>query len=369
MGTVSRLSVDHRLSVAGRFASDRAAIFRSYESRLRALGSALVADPGIWAECQLLADLVVSNCALSLHQGEVVLGTGYLPRAAGLGSACVASGIDLREAVRAATELYEAVSDALAGAGVRRPDQAALRRVALATLGRSITGFVQAVWSWYEMSPVGQITTAQLGSRQWLAREIHDWVGNSASLAIRHLDLYEIYREQEPAAAEGRLVELRRTLDELLAGTRQLVSSLRQPRAEVGLGAALRSYVRAVGSTGAAVDVVVHGDETLVPEDYRDELLAVTREALRNALAHARASTIVATVDITPASVWVAVEDDGVGFDPDAVPAALRGAGLASMGERTRLLGGELAITRPAAGGTHVRISIPLRGHRHVDVR
>jgi two-component sensor histidine kinase len=360
-------SVADRLSLADRFGSDQAAIFRSYESRLKALGSALLDHPNVWAECQRLAESVVSNCRRSLSEGEVVLGTGYLPRATSLGSACLASGVDLREAVRAGTELYEAVSDALARAGVPYPALVDPQKVALAALSQSISGFIQAVWSWYDLAPVGQLAKVQLGNRQWLAREIHDWIGNCVSLAIRHLDLYEIYRERGQSAAEGRLVELRRTLDELLAGTRQLVSNLRSPWAEGGLGAALRSYVQAV-STHVVVDIVVRGDEALVPDHYRDELLAVTREAVRNALAHARPTTVVASLDITPKQVRIVVEDDGAGFDAETDPAARRGAGLASMRERTRLLGGELVITSRPADGTHVQIWIPLREHGHVDV-
>jgi signal transduction histidine kinase len=61
------------------------------------------------------------------------------------------------------------------------------------------------------------------------------------------------------------------------------------------------------------------------------------------------------------------VEDDGTGFDPDA-DRARRGAGLASMRERIRLLGGELAITSQPADGTHVQFWIPLLERRHVDV-
>lgn len=364
---MSRLSVDDRLLVADRFGSDRTAIFQSYESRLRALGSALVADPPVWAECQQLAELVISNCSRSLRQGEVVLSPGYLPRATGLGSTCVASGIDLREAVVAVCTLYEAVSDALTGVGARHPDRAGLQQVGHAALSRSISASIQAVWSWYGLSPLGQSTTAQMDNRRWLAREIHDWIGNSVSLAIRHLDLHEIYRERDAAAAEARIVELRRTLDELLEGTRQLVSTLRLPRAGAGLGAALRSYVRAVESTDVVVDVIVRGNEALVPDDYRDELLAVAREALRNALAHARAKVVVASLDITAAGVRMVVEDDGAGFDPGADPAR-RGAGLASMRERIRLLGGELAITSQPTDGTHVQFWIPLLECRHVDV-
>jgi signal transduction histidine kinase len=326
-----------------------------------------VAHPGVWAECQRLAEMVISNCVRSLHEGEAVVGTGYLPRAAGLGSACVASGIDLREVVRASAELSEAVSDALVAAGAHRPDEAHLQKVALAALSRSISAFLQAVWSWYDVGVVDQVSRAQRGSRQWLAREIHDWLGNCVSLAIRHLDLYEIYRERERPVAEGKLVELRGTLDDLLAGTRQLVSNLRLHHTETGLGASLRAYVQAVESADVVVDVVVRGDEALLPDDYRDEMLAVTREAVRNALTHARPRTVVARVDIAPTHVRAVVEDDGVGFDAEADLSAQRGAGLISMRERTLLLGGELVITSGPTEGTQVQVWIPLPEHGHVD--
>jgi signal transduction histidine kinase len=362
------MPAEDRLSVADRFDSDRLAIFRGYESRLRALGSALVSDRAVWAECRRYAEVIVSGCAQSIRQGEVCVDGGYLPRATGLGLAAAAADIDLRETVRAVGEVHQPVAAALAGSFAPWPDGLALHRVALAALSQSVSSFTQALWSWHDLAPCGPGTLAQLGNRQWLAREIHDWIGNYVSLAARQLDLYGIYRDRDAAAADARIAALRRTLDELLGGTRQLVSNLRSRRAGGGIGAALREYVRAVDCPDTAVDIVLRGDEALVPPDYTDELLAVVREAVRNALAHARAGTVRAEIDITAAEVWMRVADDGVGFDPAADPPALRGGGgLASMQERVRLLSGELLITSDPTRGTHVQIRIPL-GERHVDV-
>ena len=55
--------------------------------------------------------------------------------------------------------------------------------------------------------------------------------------------------------------------------------------------------------------------------------------------------------------IVLAVEDDGVGFDPDA--RAPGHWGLENMGERARAIGGTLAIdSRPGAG---TRVAVHLR--------
>jgi signal transduction histidine kinase len=393
-GPVTGMQADERLPAADRFDADRVAVFRDYEARLRAQDSPLVADAGVWAECQRYAELVVSACARSLRTGEVGVGTSYLPRATGLGVASAAAGVELRDTVRAVVELHQPVAgaladavaggagraggagsaggagpDPLAGGPVRPGDPAvtAAHRAALDTLSGTISAFVRAVWSWHDLAPRGPATLAQLGNRQWLAREVHDWIGNYVSLAVRQLDLYGVHRDRDPAAAAARIAELRRTLDELLTGTRQLVSDLRPRRTGSGIGEALREYVRAVDCADTAVDIAVRGDEALVPAEHRDELLAVVREAVRNALAHARAGAVHAEVDITAAEVRMRVADDGVGFDPDAAPSAVSGGGLAFMQERVRLLGGDLLVTSQPSSGTQIQVWIPLR-ERHVDV-
>jgi nitrate/nitrite-specific signal transduction histidine kinase len=54
------------------------------------------------------------------------------------------------------------------------------------------------------------------------------------------------------------------------------------------------------------------------------------------------------------------VEDHGVGM-PLESQANSRGMGMIAMRERAQLLGGKIEFLRPEAGGTLVRLHVPLR--------
>ena len=58
------------------------------------------------------------------------------------------------------------------------------------------------------------------------------------------------------------------------------------------------------------------------------------------------------------------MEDDGEGFDPEAVGKAIPswGVGLRSMAERAQMLGGELRVASRPGAGTRVEVRIPLDG-------
>jgi signal transduction histidine kinase len=58
------------------------------------------------------------------------------------------------------------------------------------------------------------------------------------------------------------------------------------------------------------------------------------------------------------------VEDDGEGFDPEAVGKATPswGVGLRSMRERAEMLGGSLRVDSRPGAGTRVELRVPLDG-------
>jgi signal transduction histidine kinase len=317
-----------------------------------------VADPETWAECRRQAELVISDCIGSLRAGYVVHSTTYAPLASVLGVMCADRGVHLMEPVRALSELFEAVSDALTDILDGDPDQARQQQLVLRALNRATSSLIEVVLGRYDSTLADLIDQARLGDRRRLARDIHDWLGNSISLAIRHLDLYEIYRDRGQSTANWQVDEMRHALDDVLSGARRLVSELRQQCPVADLGDALRAYLRSVAPSDTAVDVVVRGDEALVPGRYRDELFVVVRECLRNAFAHARAARVDARVVITQTEIFAAVEDDGVGLDSDAPRQG--GAGLVCMRERVELLGGELCVATRRGVGTRVQIWVPL---------
>jgi signal transduction histidine kinase len=144
-------------------------------------------------------------------------------------------------------------------------------------------------------------------------------------------------------------------LDEAIATARRIAADLRPPLLDdLGLAAALGQLAQHDGLTAT---VRVEDDHVLTPR-LAEQLFRITQEAVTNVLRHAKAAHIHIEGGATDQAYLLAVEDDGVGFDPQAVR---RGAlGLVGMRERARLAGGECRWVTPRFGGTRVEIRLPL---------
>jgi two-component sensor histidine kinase len=119
----------------------------------------------------------------------------------------------------------------------------------------------------------------------------------------------------------------------------------------------------------ARVTPVVAGRFGLLPAAVATPLALVLTELLQNALQHGLAHAPVATpagtlnviVDRAPAGLTVTVEDSGVGLPEGFRLDAATSLGLQIV--RTLVvseLGGRLEIAPRAAGGTAVRVALPL---------
>ncbi|WP_052070489.1 sensor histidine kinase [Streptacidiphilus albus] len=202
--------------------------------------------------------------------------------------------------------------------------------------------------------------------RMFVAREVHDRIGSGLALALRRLDLLEHAPDGRADARQRRLNDLRAALADALGVTRELVSGLRgtpdaaEPAHGLPLEASLRAYLRDTVPTGTEVRLRVHGADQWMPRDVAGEVFVIVREALRNALAHARARTVTAIVTIAPHEVCASVRDDGAGFDPRAVCRPGRANGLLAMEERAAALDGTATIASAPRRGTEVALWIPI---------
>jgi signal transduction histidine kinase len=93
--------------------------------------------------------------------------------------------------------------------------------------------------------------------------------------------------------------------------------------------------------------------------EVADHLYRIAQEAVNNALKHATPSEIRIALECLDNTLVLEVDDDGEGFEEPALPAA--GIGLRVMRYRTRLIGGDLKIGSPPAGGTRIccRVKLP----------
>ena len=200
---------------------------------------------------------------------------------------------------------------------------------------------------------------AALDERMRLAREIHDTVAQSLTGVIVHLEALEHAAGDALAAADHRA----RALDLARIGLREARLSVQGLRASAldgqDLAAALAAVVARVDAAGAAAArFSVNGDAASVPAPVASELLRIGEEALTNALRHASADYLLATLRITQDHVRLVVEDDGAGIDPAEDAGA--GFGLLGMRERAARLGGTLTIESQPGEGTRVQAHIPL---------
>ncbi|MFO0847224.1 MAG: PAS domain S-box protein [Gemmataceae bacterium] len=206
----------------------------------------------------------------------------------------------------------------------------------------------------------GRLATAQENERRRVARELHDSVGQLLSglgLAVQAVSA----AGPLPPAASDKLTEVRRLADAAGREAHALAVRLRPTSLDdLGLEAAVGQLVAdwaARTQVPADFQAVGFGAGRL-PAEVETALYRVVQEALTNVTRHARASAVSVVLSRAGGEVRAAVEDDGIGFDPDA-PGRGR-LGLVGMRERMALVGGGLDVESAPGGGTTVIARVPL---------
>jgi signal transduction histidine kinase len=114
------------------------------------------------------------------------------------------------------------------------------------------------------------------------------------------------------------------------------------------------------GKAGFEVKFVEPHVAPVIPPPIMTALFRLLQESLSNIAKHANAKRVTVTLTGTNHTVELHVTDDGVGFDPELVPAKREATGIVGMRERLRPFGGTVhIISRPGQGAT-VTSSVPL---------
>lgn len=98
-------------------------------------------------------------------------------------------------------------------------------------------------------------------------------------------------------------------------------------------------------------------DDVPVASPIRHNVIMAVKEAIHNAIKHARASEIQIGIRQEQQLLSIQVSDNGCGFDPATVG---RGNGLDNMDRRLRSIGGRCAVESQPGAGTKVTLEFPL---------
>jgi two-component system, NarL family, sensor kinase len=123
---------------------------------------------------------------------------------------------------------------------------------------------------------------------------------------------------------------------------------------DAGLAAALEDLATTLRARGVPTTVQV---EASLGEDTERLVFRAAQEALRNAVKHAGASAVRASVREDGGVAVLEVADDGRGFDPAAVPDGHYGLRL--LADLARDAGGRLDVSSAPGRGTVVRMEVP----------
>ncbi len=196
--------------------------------------------------------------------------------------------------------------------------------------------------------------------RRRIAGELHDRMGK------RFFDLYYDLRQCRSVVGDDDAV-VREYFERLEQNARECAGEIRSLTNELrpsvlddfGFVEALKEFVLALEARGE-FEVALSIDEPLPPTspEVGLALLRVLQEAVLNARKHASARRLnIRIARVAEGGVRLAVGDDGVGFDPEAIKSGHYG--LLYMRERIEACGGRLAIRRGERGGSVVDATVP----------
>lgn len=217
-----------------------------------------------------------------------------------------------------------------------------------------------------------RVVRSQEDERARVARDLHDGIGQIL-VSIKWLletAMATQGRAAGPAAVlPGKLGStqsfLQRALERLGQALLEIhhISNDLRPAAlqDLGLAAALRSMVLAIGEEGGPrVRFSAHGAGGELTPQQGTALFRICQEALTNARRHAAAQRIDVVLLSASRRVILSVRDDGKGFNPQRAHAGGDGgSGLSHMRERMLMLGGTLSIDSTAAGTTVTAVLEP----------
>ena len=203
--------------------------------------------------------------------------------------------------------------------------------------------------------------------RRRIAREIHDGPAQSAVNLSLKLEICKRYFQ------DGEYEKFSREMDNLgnfMRSTskeiRTIIYDLKPSFLEEGLIKAVESRLGIfMEDTGIEVVFSASGDDSKVEYYLASTVYRIIQGALSNIFKHACAKAVTIDFDISDKSIFIAICDDGKGFDVSELknkkhPSREGGFGLEGIRERVELIRGNVTIKSALHKGTSIIINIPV---------
>lgn len=215
-----------------------------------------------------------------------------------------------------------------------------------------------------------RIVQAQEEERQRLARQMHDGPAQSLTNFILQAEICQRLFDRNPERAGEELNSLKSAASLTFQKVRDFIFDLRPMMLDdLGVVPTVRRYVdnfREKNDLNTELEIV--GEERRLESHREVMLFRAIQELMVHARDYALASQLKVRLDMSGKTIKIAVQDNGRGFDVDAIFSGeesyldTRAQGLVTLKEKFELVGGSMAVVSSENEGTLVRLEIPGEG-------
>jgi signal transduction histidine kinase len=194
-----------------------------------------------------------------------------------------------------------------------------------------------------------------LEERERFGMDLHDGVIQSLYAIGMHLDLMR----SGGSMSDDEMAQIIDGLNQVIEDVRRYILDLKSAHTRT-----IRDYFRDilnrlyVPSTVRLVLQVPNEPPPFTSSTFED-ICQIANEAISNAIRHSGAEHITISTSHDQGRFQIVIEDDGIGFDPDAL-AENSGLGLHNMKRRAEIIGGRVHIDSEVGKGTQLTVSMPV---------
>jgi two-component system, NarL family, sensor kinase len=210
-----------------------------------------------------------------------------------------------------------------------------------------------------------KVTDVQERERGRVALELHDNITQLLCAILFRSEVLVGKLSARDGPLKGEARKLATMVGEIALEVERISRDLRPGAlAQLGLIPTLRDAgAQFTNRTGVSIKLACVRMTVRLPHETELALYRILQEALRNVEKHASARRVKVSLEQRRDFVQLAIHDDGVGFDPDHLPARRKGTnglGLLGMRERAGQVGGSLKIKSVRRAGTEIEVRVPL---------
>lgn len=193
-----------------------------------------------------------------------------------------------------------------------------------------------------------------------LAREIHDDLGQTLSALKMDLGWVNKRLLADQAQLATKISEMKSIIDQSVKSVKRICSDLRPGILDdLGLVSAASWYLDAFQQrSGIQCLLNIEPPEIQIERETSTALYRILQEALNNVVRHANASQVAVSLTRVKETIVLEVADNGKGIDT-TIQKSLS-FGIIGMRERAYALNGEFSVSEQPAGGTIIRVEIPV---------